>query len=92
MKLKKKVQKAIRKMVLEEYDHQDTVRDVYSGIMRDHYGDKCVGIQLVVKPGVSPKKLAKVMFHMQVPIARCLSKNGMDLPPFMLFRRIYASS
>ena len=30
MKLSKKVQKAIKKVVMEEYDHQDTVRDVYS--------------------------------------------------------------
>ncbi len=92
MKLSKKVQKAIKKVVMEEYDHQDTVRDVYSAVIVDIDGDECVGIQLVVDPEVTPKKLGKVMFHMQVPIARCLSKHGIDLRPAMLFRRINASS
>ena len=60
MKLSKKVQKAIKKVVMEEYDHQDTVRDVYSAVIVDIDGDECVGIQLVVDPEVTPKKLGKV--------------------------------
>ena len=79
-KLSKKVRDAVRKTVVEDYDHQGTVRDVNLVLTYDHYGDECIAVQLVVEPGVSPKKLAKVMLHMSWPIGQCLSRHNVDLP------------
>ena len=90
MKLSKKVRDAVRKTVVEDFDHQGTVRDVYLRVTKDHYGDECIAIQLVVEPGASPKKVAKAMLHMQWPIMKCLSRNNIDLPLYIDFGRIEA--
>ena len=90
MKLSKKVRDEIRKTVLEDYDHQGTVRDVYLRVTSDHYSGQCIAVQLVVEPGVSPEKLGRVMFHMQWPIIQCLARNNIDLPPLFDFGRIEA--
>lgn len=86
MKLPKKVQKAIKKIVLDDYDHQGTVSDVDSFLTYDHYGDECIAVQLVVEPEASPQKVAKVMFHIQTPIIRYLSNSKIDLCPFIEVR------
>ena len=90
MKLSKKVRDEVRKTVVEDYDHQGTVRDVYLRVTYDLYGDECIAVQLVVEPGVSPKKLAKAMIHMPWPIGQCLSRNNVDLPFLFDFARIEA--
>ena len=90
MKLSKKVRDAVRKTVVEEYDHQGTVRDVYLRVTKDHYGDECIAVQLVVEPGASPKKVAKAMFHMPWHIMKCLSRYNIDLPIIFDFGRIEA--
>ena len=90
MKLSKKVRDAVRKTVVEDFDHQGTVRDVYLRVTKDHYGDECIAVQLVVEPGASSKKIAKAMIHMSWPIMKCLSRNNVDLPFLFDFGRIEA--
>ena len=87
MKLSKKVRDEVRKTVVEDYDHQGTVRDVYLRVTKDHDGDECIAVQLVVEPGASPKKVAKAMFHMSWPIMKCLSRNNVELPLYFDFGR-----
>ena len=87
MKLSKKVRDEVRKTVVEDYDHKGTVRDVYLRVTKDHDGDECIAVQLVVEPGASPKKLAKAMFHMGSPIENCLVRNNIDLPILFDFGR-----
>ena len=90
MKLSKKVRDEVRKAVVEDYDHQGTVRDVYLRVTKDHYGDDCIAVQLVVEPGALPKKIAKAMIHMGSPIENCLLRNNVDLPILFDFGRIEA--
>ena len=89
-KLSKKVRDEVRKTVVEDFDHQGTVRDVILGVTYDHDGDEFIAVQLVVEPGASPKKVAKAMLHMSWPIMKCLSRNNIDLPFSFNFGRIEA--
>ena len=89
-KLSKKVRDEVRKTVVEDFDHQGTVRDVILGVTCDYDGDEFIAVQLVLEPGASPEKVGKAMFHMSWPIMKCLSRNNIDLPLSWSFRRIEA--
>lgn len=80
------VKRAIKKIVMDDYDHQGIILDLDIIFTYDHVGDDCVAVQLVLDPRVSPKRVAEILFLLPVPISQYLHKNNIDLFPLIEFK------